>query len=47
MTATQQHALTVVANLRDDLGPLDAVAVRMKAVRDEVNDALHAFLSDD
>ena len=40
MTATQQHALTVVANLRDDLGPLDAVAVRMKAVRDEVNDAL-------
>jgi len=40
VTATQQHALTVVANLRSDLGPLDAVAAEMRKVRDDVNLAL-------
>ncbi|MBS2019248.1 MAG: hypothetical protein JST00_40670 [Deltaproteobacteria bacterium] len=40
MPATQQHALTVVANLRSGLGPVEAVSASMKALRDDVNHAL-------
>lgn len=40
MPATQQHALTVVANLRRGLGPVEAVSASMKALRDDVNHAL-------
>ncbi len=40
MPATQQHPLTVVAPLRDGLGPLDAVSASMKALRDPVIERL-------
>lgn len=40
MPAVQQHALTIVEDLRQDLGPIDAVIESMKAIRDDVSRAL-------
>lgn len=45
MAKTEQHALTVVGNLRDGLGPTASVAQAMKDVRDDVNRALAAVKS--
>lgn len=42
MPATKQHALTVVENLREGLGPIEGVIASMKAIRDDVNRALSA-----
>lgn len=38
--AIQQHAFTIVEDLRHDLGPIDAVIESMKAIRDDVSRAL-------
>lgn len=40
MAAIQQHALTIVEDLRDGLGPIDAVIASMKAICDDVIRAL-------